>query len=91
MLTQDDAAMKMAGFGLLAVAARPIGGWLPDRFAATRVLGGAFAVVLTPGGTEAAGWVCRDLGAPTRSFAQPEKVNQLTFTKSWPEPVVNFR
>ena len=45
-LTQDDAAMKMAGFVLLAVALRPIGGWLSDRFAPARVLAGAFAVVL---------------------------------------------
>ncbi|HET9188449.1 MAG TPA: MFS transporter [Acidothermaceae bacterium] len=45
-LTQDDAAMKMAGFVLLAVALRPIGGWLSDRVAPARVLAGAFAVVL---------------------------------------------
>ena len=44
-LTQDDAAMKMAGFVLLAVALRPIGGWLSDRFAAARVLAASFAVV----------------------------------------------
>jgi NNP family nitrate/nitrite transporter-like MFS transporter len=44
-LTQDDAAMKMAGFVLLAVALRPIGGWLSDRFAAGRVLAASFAVV----------------------------------------------
>lgn len=45
-LTQDGAAMKMAGFVLLAVALRPIGGWLSDRFAAARVLAAAFLVVL---------------------------------------------
>jgi NNP family nitrate/nitrite transporter-like MFS transporter len=45
-LTQDDAAMKMAGFVLLAVALRPIGGWFSDRVAPARVLAGAFAVVL---------------------------------------------
>jgi len=45
-LTQDDAAMKMAGFVLLAVALRPIGGWLSDRFAAGRVLAVSFAVVV---------------------------------------------
>jgi NNP family nitrate/nitrite transporter-like MFS transporter len=45
-LAQDDAAMKMAGFVLLAVALRPIGGWLSDRVAASRVLAVSFAVVV---------------------------------------------
>ena len=44
-LTQPDAADKMAGFVLLAVAMRPLGGWLSDRIAPTRVLAVAFAVV----------------------------------------------
>jgi NNP family nitrate/nitrite transporter-like MFS transporter len=44
-LSQSDAANKMAGFVLLAVAMRPIGGWLSDRIAPTRVLAMAFAVV----------------------------------------------
>ena len=35
----------MAGFVLLAVIARPLGGWLSDRVDPTRVLAGAFAVV----------------------------------------------
>jgi NNP family nitrate/nitrite transporter-like MFS transporter len=64
-LAQTDAANKMAGFVLLAVALRPIGGWLSDRFAAGRVLAVSFAVVaagaivqsatpaLNPGGTVA--------------------------------------
>jgi NNP family nitrate/nitrite transporter-like MFS transporter len=62
-LAQADAANKMAGFVLLAVALRPVGGWLSDRFAAGRVLAVSFAVVavgalvqsatpaLTPSGT----------------------------------------
>jgi NNP family nitrate/nitrite transporter-like MFS transporter len=37
-LTQADAANRMAGFVLFAVVMRPIGGYLSDRFAATRVL-----------------------------------------------------
>jgi len=45
LLTQADAANKMAGFVLLAVLMRPVGGWLSDRLAPTRVLAGAFAVV----------------------------------------------
>jgi NNP family nitrate/nitrite transporter-like MFS transporter len=44
-LTQADAANKMAGFVLLAVAMRPIGGWLSDRVAPGRVLTAAFALV----------------------------------------------
>jgi MFS transporter, NNP family, nitrate/nitrite transporter len=45
LLTQADAANKMAGFVLLAVLMRPVGGWLSDRVAPTLVLTGAFAVV----------------------------------------------
>jgi len=44
-LTQDDAATKMAGFVLLAVLMRPVGGWLSDRIDATKVLACAFTVV----------------------------------------------
>jgi NNP family nitrate/nitrite transporter-like MFS transporter len=44
-LSQPDAANRMAGFVLLAVVMRPIGGWLSDRMAATRVLAGALTVV----------------------------------------------
>ena len=44
-LAPADAANKMAGFVLLAVAMRPLGGWVSDRIAPGRVLAGAFAVV----------------------------------------------
>lgn len=44
-LSPSDAANKMAGFVLLAVVMRPIGGWLSDRIDAARVLMLAFAVV----------------------------------------------
>ena len=44
-LTQSDAANKMAGFVLVAVVLRPVGGWLSDRLDAAQVLMGAFAVV----------------------------------------------
>lgn len=44
-LTQDDAANRMAGFVLLAVVCRPLGGWLSDRFSAIQVLLGAFILV----------------------------------------------
>jgi len=45
-LTQADAANRMAGFVLLAVAMRPVGGWLSDRIGPVRVLAGTLAVVL---------------------------------------------
>ncbi|WP_235455305.1 MFS transporter [Streptomyces olivochromogenes] len=45
-LTQADAANRMAGFVLLAVAMRPVGGWLSDRVGAVRVLVGALGVVV---------------------------------------------
>jgi NNP family nitrate/nitrite transporter-like MFS transporter len=44
-LTQSDAANKMAGFVLVAVVLRPIGGWLSDRLRAERVLMAAFVIV----------------------------------------------
>ncbi len=45
-LAQADAANRMAGFVLLAVAMRPVGGWLSDRVGPLRVLAGSLAVVL---------------------------------------------
>ncbi|MFC3890414.1 MFS transporter [Lentzea rhizosphaerae] len=44
-LTQADAANRMAGFVLLAVLMRPVGGWLSDRIGPVRVLVGVFTVV----------------------------------------------
>jgi NNP family nitrate/nitrite transporter-like MFS transporter len=37
-LSKSDAGARAAGFALLAVLARPVGGWLSDRIKATRVL-----------------------------------------------------
>jgi len=45
LLSPDNAATKMAGFVLLAVIMRPVGGWLSDRFASAAVLTVAFAIV----------------------------------------------
>ncbi|WP_436786765.1 MFS transporter [Yinghuangia sp. YIM S10712] len=45
-LSQTDAANRMAGFVLVAVAMRPVGGWLSDRLGATRVLAASLAVVV---------------------------------------------
>lgn len=44
-LQQADAANRMAGFVLLAVVMRPVGGWLSDRLGAVRVLVACLAVV----------------------------------------------
>lgn len=41
-----DAGARAAGFILLATLARPLGGWLADRFGGGRVLLGVFAVVV---------------------------------------------
>ncbi len=52
-LTQADAANRMAGFVLLAVAMRPIGGWLSDRFTPIRVLCIALATVVAGAAVQA--------------------------------------
>lgn len=41
-LSKTDAGTRAAGFAVLAVAARPIGGWLSDRIGARRVLTASF-------------------------------------------------
>ncbi|MFD0664095.1 MFS transporter [Thermocatellispora tengchongensis] len=56
-LEQADAANRMAGFVLLAVVMRPVGGWLSDRVGPVPVLAGVFTAItvmaavqaLTPG------------------------------------------
>jgi NNP family nitrate/nitrite transporter-like MFS transporter len=45
-LTPADAANRMAGFVVVAVLMRPVGGWLSDRFSPIPVLVGGFAVVV---------------------------------------------
>jgi NNP family nitrate/nitrite transporter-like MFS transporter len=45
-LEQADAANRMAGFVLVAVVMRPLGGWLSDRVGPVRVLGAGYAVVV---------------------------------------------
>jgi len=44
-LTKSDAGARAAGFALLAVIARPLGGWLADRVSAARVLRVSFVGV----------------------------------------------
>jgi MFS transporter, NNP family, nitrate/nitrite transporter len=43
-LSHSDAAFRTAGFVILAVIARPIGGWLSDRFQPVPVLAGSCAL-----------------------------------------------
>lgn len=43
-LTQSDAALRTAGFVVLAVLMRPLGGWLSDRFNPVAVLSVSFLV-----------------------------------------------
>jgi NNP family nitrate/nitrite transporter-like MFS transporter len=45
-LTPADAANRMAGFVVVAVLLRPVGGWLSDRFGAVPVLATGYAVVV---------------------------------------------
>ncbi|CAN5232811.1 NarK/NasA family nitrate transporter [soil metagenome] len=45
-LTPADAANRMAGFVLVAVVLRPIGGWLSDRFGPVPVLAAGYLVVV---------------------------------------------
>jgi MFS transporter, NNP family, nitrate/nitrite transporter len=64
-LERGDAALRTAGFVVLAVAMRPVGGWLCDRYPPVPVLAGAYTAVallavfaafelpLIPGGTVA--------------------------------------
>ncbi|WP_370864661.1 MFS transporter [Nocardioides agariphilus] len=52
-LTPADAANRMAGFVLVAVIMRPIGGWLSDRFGPIPVLAAAYGVVVVGAGISA--------------------------------------
>jgi MFS transporter, NNP family, nitrate/nitrite transporter len=48
-LSNVDAGARAAGFAALAVAARPVGGWLADRYGGAPVLTAAFAGVAVDG------------------------------------------
>jgi NNP family nitrate/nitrite transporter-like MFS transporter len=52
-LTAADAANRMAGFVVVAVIMRPVGGWLSDKFGAIPVLTGVFALVAVCAGVSA--------------------------------------
>jgi NNP family nitrate/nitrite transporter-like MFS transporter len=50
-LTPADAANRMAGFVVVAVLMRPLGGWLSDRIGPIPVLAASYAVVVVGAGT----------------------------------------
>nr|WP_106431379.1 MFS transporter [Streptomyces sulphureus] len=52
-LDEADAAARMAGFVLLAVALRPVGGWLSDRYGPVRVLDAALLVAVAGAAVQA--------------------------------------
>ena len=52
-LTPADAANRMAGFVVVAVVMRPIGGWLSDRFGPIPVLAAGYSVVVVGAGVAA--------------------------------------
>ena len=52
-LTPADAANRMAGFVVVAVLMRPVGGWLSDRFGAIPVLTVGYGVVVVGAGIAA--------------------------------------
>src|SRR6476659_9650255 len=52
-LTPADAANRMAGFVVVAVLMRPVGGWLADRMGAVPVLATGFTVVVVGAGVAA--------------------------------------
>ncbi|GAA3389220.1 MFS transporter [Cryptosporangium minutisporangium] len=52
-LSPGDAAIRTAGFVVLAVAMRPVGGWLSDRLHPVRVLVACFVVVAVFAGISA--------------------------------------
>lgn len=76
-LTKGDAALRTAGFVVLAVAMRPVGGWLSDRIGPVPVLLGSYGLAtalaavaalqldLVPGGTVAFLGIALALGAGT--------------------------
>ncbi|GAA4867123.1 NarK/NasA family nitrate transporter [Serinicoccus chungangensis] len=53
-LTAADAVSRMAGFVLVAVVLRPVGGWLSDRFGAIPVLAGSYGVIVVGAAISAA-------------------------------------
>lgn len=61
-LSASDAANRMAGFVLVAVVMRPVGGWLSDKFGAVRVLTVGFAIVVVGAAVAAGNPILENVG-----------------------------
>ena len=61
-LTPADAANRMAGFVLVAVLMRPVGGWLSDKFGPVPVLVAGYAVVAVGAGVAATSPILEHVG-----------------------------
>lgn len=93
-LSQTGAANRMAGFVLLAVLMRPVGGWLSDRLHPVPVLCWCFGVVallaivqafqpdLAPAGTIAFLAMAAALGAASGEVFAPPSTGRRTPTPS---------
>ena len=62
-LTPDGAANRMAGFVVVAVIMRPVGGWLSDRFGPVPVLAAGYGVVVVGAAFAATSPILEPLGA----------------------------
>ncbi len=62
-LTPADASNRMAGFVVLAVIMRPVGGWLADRLGPIPVLAGGYLVVVAGAAVAATTPVLEPVGA----------------------------
>ncbi|MFC4783866.1 MFS transporter [Nocardioides sp. MAHUQ-72] len=61
-LTPADAANRMAGFVVVAVVMRPVGGWLSDRFGPIPVLATAYSIVVVGAGVAATNPILEHVG-----------------------------
>jgi MFS transporter, NNP family, nitrate/nitrite transporter len=62
-LSPADAANRMAGFVVVAVIMRPVGGWLSDKFGAIPVLATGYGVVVLGAGVAATNPLLEPIGA----------------------------
>ena len=72
-LTQADAALRTAGFVVLAVVMRPVGGWLSDRFHPVPVLTACFAAAAVLAGARRVRVRRWSRWARSRSSASPRR------------------